>query len=125
MSVLMVFQLFLSVVITNTLYSVNLAKFENACSSLNEAILFSVIPIDELLSLNYLGINEANFESAIQDYLEINLKDEKIIVSFHYYNQDESACDINQCNSVQMRVKSKNTLLNLEKEYNYEVRMNN
>ncbi len=124
MSVLMIFELFFSVVITNTIYSIDYARFNNTCENINEAILFNSIPLEEMLNLEFLGINEMKFEQTLKEFLLTNNNHEKIKVSYYYYNADNSACDVNQCDSVQIRIGSTSPFLRLNKEYNYQVVMN-
>ncbi|MDD2434285.1 MAG: hypothetical protein PHY11_02490 [Bacilli bacterium] len=124
MMIMLVFQLFLGVVTLNSLYSINYADFHNACEALDATIVYSSLATPEILDLEVLGINEANFEDLVMDFMVHNVHQSKVKVAYYFYNHDGSTCSSNQCDSVQLKLSSVHQIFKLKQEYNYRLIIN-
>jgi hypothetical protein len=120
----LVSQIILNLVITNTIYSVELIKFSNLYNSFGPAFIFETINVEEVINFNYLGIDEVRFESIIEELVKTNVTSTPLKISYHYYNDSNLYCAPNQCDSVQFKIENLNSYVRLTYEFNYQIRKN-
>ncbi len=72
----------------------------------------------------FVGINQENFEKKVVEFLQSSKANIPLTLSYYYYNHDGSFCEINQCDSVQLKIASQSGIIKLAKEFNYQVSFN-
>jgi hypothetical protein len=121
---IIVFQLILNIVTTNSLYSIELIKFSNLETVINDGLILQIIDFEDVVNYEFGGINELRFQELIKEVIMTNIPNTEIIASFHYLNYDQTYCDINRCNSVQFKIENNNPVIKLEYEFFYQVQIN-
>jgi hypothetical protein len=121
---IIVFQLILNIVTTNSLYSIELIKFTNLETVINDGLILQIIDFEDVVNYEFGGVNELRFQELIIELIMINIPNTEIIASFHYMNYDQTYCDVNQCNSVQFKIENNNPIIKLEYEFFYQVQIN-
>ena len=121
---IIIFQLILNIVTTNSLYSIELIKFTNLETIINDGLILQIIDFEDVINYEFYGINEQRFQELIKEIIMINLPNTDIIASFYYLNYDQTYCDINRCNSVQFKLENNNPIIKLEYEFFYQVQIN-
>jgi hypothetical protein len=121
---IIIFQLILNIVTTNSLYSIELIKFTNLETIIKEGLILQIIDFEDVINYEFEGINEQRFQELIKEIIMINLPNTEIIASFHYLNYDQTYCDINRCNSVQFKLENNNPIIKLEYEFFFQVQIN-
>jgi hypothetical protein len=121
---IIVFQLILNIVTTNSLYSIELIKFSNLETVINDGLILQIIDFEDVVNYEFGGINELRFQELIKEVIMNNIPNTEIIASFHYLNYDQTYCDINRCNSVQFKIENNNPVIKLEYEFFYQVQIN-
>ena len=122
--IIIVFQLILNIVTTNSLYSIELIKFTNLETVINDGLILQMIDLEEVVNYEFSGINEFRFQELIREIIMINIPNTEIIASFHFLNYDQSFCEINECNSVQFKIENNNPIIKLQYEFFYQVQIN-
>jgi hypothetical protein len=121
---ILVFQLILNVVTTNSVYSIELIKFSNLETIINDGLMMQLVSLEDVINFEFSGINENQFENMIKEIVNINLTNIETILSFHFYNYDQTFCSTNECDSVQFKIENNNPIIKLEYEYAYSVIIN-
>jgi hypothetical protein len=121
---IIIFQLILNIVTANSLYSIELIKFSNLETVINDGLILQIIDFKDVINYEFGGINELRFEELIKEVIMINIPNTEIFVSFHYLNYDQTYCAINRCNSVQFKIENNNPIIKLEYEFFYQVQIN-
>jgi hypothetical protein len=122
--IIIVFQLILNIVTTNSLYSIELIKFTNLETVINDGLILQMIDLEEVVNYEFGGIDEFRFQELIREIIMINIPNTEIIASFHFLNYDQSFCEINECNSVQFKIENNNPIIKLQYEFFYQVQIN-
>ena len=122
--IIIVFQLILNIVTTNSLYSIELIKFTNLETVINDGLILQMIDLEEVVNYEFGGIDEFRFQELIRKIIMINIPNTEIIASFHFLNYDQSFCEINECNSVQFKIENNNPIIKLQYEFFYQVQIN-
>lgn len=122
--IIIVFQLILNIVTTNSLYSIELIKFTSLETVINDGLILQMIDLEEVVNYEFSGINEFRFQELIREIIMINIPNTEIIASFHFLNYDQSFCEINECNSVQFKIENNNPIIKLQYEFFYQVQIN-
>lgn len=122
--IIIVFQLILNIVTTNSLYSIELIKFTNLETVINDGLILQMIDLEEVVNYEFGGIDEFRFQELIREIIMINIANTEIIASFHFLNYDQSFCEINECNSVQFKIENNNPIIKLQYEFFYQVQIN-
>jgi hypothetical protein len=122
--IIIIFQLILNIVTTNSLYSIELIKFTNLETVINDGLILQVVDFNDVINYEFGGINELEFQELIKEVIMINIPNTEIIVSFHFSNFDQTYCDVNRCNSVQFKIENNNPIIKLEYEFFYQVQIN-
>jgi len=121
---IIIFQLILNIVTTNSLYSIELIKFTNLETVINDGLMLQIVDFNDVINYEFGGINELKFQELIKEVITINIPNTEIIASFHYSNFDQTYCDVNRCNSVQFKIENNNPIIKLEYEFFYQVQIN-
>jgi hypothetical protein len=121
---IIIFQLILNIVTTNSLYSIELIKFSNLETVINEGLILQMIDLKDVINYEFGGINELSFEELIKEVIMVNIPNTEIIAKFHYLNYDQTYCDVNRCNSVQFKLENNNPIIKLEYEFFFQVQIN-
>lgn len=121
---IIILQLILNIVTTNSLYSIELIKFSNLETVINDGLILQIIDFKDVINYEFGGINELRFEELIKEVIMINIPNTEMIASFHYLNYDQTYCAINRCNSVQFKIENNNPIIKLEYEFFYQVQIN-
>jgi hypothetical protein len=111
-------------VTTNSLYSIELIKFTNLETVINDGLILQMIDLEEVVNYEFGGIDEFRFQELIREIIMINIPNTEIIASFHFLNYDQSFCEINECNSVQFKIENNNPIIKLQYEFFYQVQIN-
>jgi hypothetical protein len=122
--IIIVFQLILNIVTTNSLYSIELIKFTNLETVINDGLILQMVELEEVVNYEFGGIDEFRFQELIREIIMINIPNTEIIASFHFLNYDQSFCEINECNSVQFKIENNNPIIKLQYEFFYQVQIN-
>lgn len=121
---IIILQLILNIVTTNSLYSIELIKFSNLETVINEGLILQMIDFKDVINYEFGGINELSFEELIKEVIMVNIPNTEIIAKFHYLNYDQTYCDVNRCNSVQFKLENNNPIIKLEYEFFFQVQIN-
>lgn len=121
---IIVFQLILNIVTTNSLYTIELIKFTNLETVINDGLILQILDFEDVINYEFGGINESRFQELIEEVIMINIPNTEIIASFHYLNYDQTFCDVDRCDSVQFKIENNNPIIKLEYEFFYQVKIN-
>jgi hypothetical protein len=122
--IILVFQLIISIVTTNSLYTVELIKFTNLESVINNGLFLHIVDLEQVINYQFYGINEEEFETLIEDLVRMNINNVETILSFYYYNELGTYCSANNCDSVQFKIENNNPIIKLKYEFSYTVKLN-